>query len=118
MCFQVCGVDHDALGPGTFSSQRREDTVEYAKAAPAEETVIECLVRPVVFRRVLPLQAVLDNVDNPADDTTIIDAGNTMCQRKMWCNTSHLAFAQQKQITHHGLLPETVNQISIQINRS
>ncbi len=52
------------------------------------------------------------------DDTTIIDAGNTMCQRKMWCNTSHLAFAQQKQITHHGLLPETVNQISIQINRS
>ena len=39
VCFQICGVDHDALGPGTFTGQRREDAVEHAKAAPANETV-------------------------------------------------------------------------------
>ena len=83
MCFQVRGVDHDALGLGTFTGQRRKDAVEDAKLAPANETVIERLVWPVIFWRILPLQAMLDDIDNAADDTAIINARNTMGQGKI-----------------------------------
>jgi len=72
------GVDHDALGPRPFASQRHEDVVEHTKAAPADETVIERLVRPVILRRILPLQAILYNVNYFTGDTAIIDARNTM----------------------------------------
>src|SRR5690606_5510886 len=85
---------------------RREDAVEHAEPAPANEAVIEGLVRPVILWRILPLQTMLDDVDDAADDTAIIDAWNTVGQGKMRLDPSHLALAQQKQITHHGLLLE------------
>ena len=44
------GVDHDALGPGSLTGQRREDAVEHAKTAPANETVIGRFVWPVAVR--------------------------------------------------------------------
>ncbi len=74
MRFQMCDIDHDALGPGTVTGQRREDAVEHAKAAPTNEAIIKRFVRPVIPWRILPLQAMLVDIDNAADDTAIIDA--------------------------------------------
>ena len=112
------GVDHDALRLGAFSREPREDAVEDAGPAPADEAVVERLVRTIALRRVFPLQAVADHVDDPADNPPVIDTRHTVRQRKIPLNAPHLALAQQKQITHHGVLPDTVNHISIKINRS
>ena len=82
MRFEVRCVDHKALGLGPFPGECREDPFEDAEAAPADEAVVERLVRPIILRRIVPLQAMLDNVDDAADDTAITDGGNTVCQRK------------------------------------
>ena len=65
MCFQMCGVDHDAFGTWTFTGQRGEDAVEHAEPAPADEAVVERLVRSVALWRIFPLQAMLDDETMP-----------------------------------------------------
>ncbi len=65
------------------------------QAAPADETVVERLVRAVVLRRILPLQAVLDDVDDAADYPTVVYPQNAMRQREVRLDPSHLALAQQ-----------------------
>ncbi|KQV33404.1 hypothetical protein ASE37_17660 [Rhizobium sp. Root268] len=92
----MCGVDHDALGPGTFTGQCREDAVEHTKAAPANEAVVKRLVRPLILGCILLLKAILDDIDDAADETAIINSGNTMRQGKMRRDPSHLALAHQK----------------------
>ncbi len=82
MRFEVCRVDHEAFGFGSFTGHCREDAVEHAEAAPADETVIKRLVRSIILGRILPLKATLDDVNDAADDTAIIDAANAVCQRK------------------------------------
>jgi hypothetical protein len=49
----------------------------------------------------LPLQTVLDDIDNTADHPSIVDARHAMRQRKERRNPRHLARAQQKQFAHH-----------------
>lgn len=98
MGFQVCGVDHDALGPWTFTGHCRKEAVEHAKPAPAYETDIERFVRPVIFWCILPLQTMLDDVDNAVDDTAIINGRKAMCQRKVRRYPSRMAPAQQNKL--------------------
>ncbi len=73
MRVQMRRVEHDALGLWTFGGEADENPVEDAKPAPANETVVECLVRPVALGRILPLKAVPDDVDNAADDASVVD---------------------------------------------
>jgi hypothetical protein len=72
----------------------------------------------VALGRILPLQAVADDVDDAAHDAPIIDPWHAMRQRKIRLDPRHLALAQQKQIIHHGILPDTGNHISNRINMS
>jgi hypothetical protein len=55
------GIDHDALRLRPLRSQAGEYSVERAGPAPADEAVVERLVRTIALERVLPLQAVLDD---------------------------------------------------------
>jgi site-specific DNA recombinase len=80
---------------------------------------LERLVRPVCLRGILPLQAVADDVDDPADHPPIIHPRNAMGQREMRRNPRHLALTEQEQITHsEPPNPEALNHTSAQINRS
>ena len=118
MRFEVRCVDHEALGLGPFTGECREDPVEDAEAAPTDEAVVERLVRSIILMRIFLLQAKLEDSDNAADETAIIDTGNAVYQRKEGLNPSHLALVQQKHVTPHGLLSETVNRILNQVDRS
>jgi hypothetical protein len=48
------GVDHQLVRLATLGRQRRENAVEDAEAAPADEPVVDCLVRAVVLRSIAP----------------------------------------------------------------
>ena len=82
-------IDHQAgSGPG-LSRQLAEDLVKNPRSAPAYKPVVECLVRAIGLRRILPLKAVPDHIDDPADDPSIIYSRDTMRQgeigRDPWC---------------------------------
>ena len=81
MCFEVRGVDHQLIGLAALCSQRREDPVEHAHPAPADEPVVDRLVRPVVAERIAPAQAILDDEDNPRNDPPVINSGVPVRQR-------------------------------------
>jgi hypothetical protein len=51
MRLEVGGVGHQPLGLKTLGRQFGEVPVEHAKAAPADEAVVDRLVRAIVLRR-------------------------------------------------------------------
>src|SRR6516164_6094214 len=111
------GVDHDALWLWPFAGKRRENPVKHAAPAPADEAVVERLVRAIAGRRILPLQAVLDHIDDAADNPPVVDPRHSVRQRKKGRNPRYLALAQQKQANHQEPpLMETLNHALV--NRS
>lgn len=52
MRFEMRRVNHDTLGSRAFAGQRGEDAIEDAEPAPADETVIERLVRAIAPGRI------------------------------------------------------------------
>ena len=62
MRLQGGGVDHQPLGHAALGRQAREDAFEHAEPAPSHEPVVQRLVWAVTGRRVLPLEAVADDV--------------------------------------------------------
>ena len=82
MSFEMSGIDHQLIGLATTSSQGGKDPVEDAKSAPANETVVECLVWPVVDRCITPTQSVSDNENDPAKNAPVINPGHAMGTRK------------------------------------
>lgn len=95
-------IDHDALGFRIFAGKAGEDAVEHPHQAPADEAIVERLVRAIAGRRVLPLETVADHVDDAAHHPPVVYPGNSVRQREERRYPRHLALAQQKQITHHG----------------
>jgi len=59
MRLQVSAVDHDRLAVRPRLRQLNEDPGEDPHTRPANEAVVERLVRAVDERRVLPLQPIL-----------------------------------------------------------
>ena len=88
------GIDHQPIGLPALGSELGEDPVEHAQAAPADEAVVDRLVRPIVGRRIAPAQPVPDHEDNAAHDPTIIHTRDAVLQRKIWLNPAHLRLAQ------------------------
>ena len=64
---EMRGVEHQAAGRTGLGGKGREDAIEDAHSAPADEAVVKRLVRPVGRRRVTPLQPVADDVADAAD---------------------------------------------------
>lgn len=63
------------------------------------EPVVQRLVWTVFIRSILPLKSVLDDVNDTADDASVIDTGNTVRERKKRLDTQ-LVFGKIKQGTH------------------
>ena len=113
MCLEVGRIDHDPLRFSGLARQFDKDAVEHPQAAPADEAVVDRLVRSVSARRITPPQAVLDDKDDLRYNQPVIDPGNTVRQWEIWLNPAHLRLAQQKQIVHkQHLLGPPLNQPS------
>src|SRR5271167_3144791 len=61
MRLQMCGVDHDPLRLAALARQRGENLVEHTQTAPANEPIVDRLVRAILSRRVTPAKPVLDH---------------------------------------------------------
>ena len=83
MRLEVCTVDHDPLRLRSFTRETGKDAVKDTNLRPADEAIVECLVRPVALRCVLPLQAIADHIDDATDDAPVIDPG-TPCDNGKW----------------------------------
>ena len=93
-------VDHQLVGLAALGRQPGEDPVEHAQSAPADEAVIDRLVRAVVPGRVAPAQAVANNEDDPRDYPPVIDPRNPVRKWEIWLDPAHLRLRQPNQITH------------------
>src|ERR1700729_1121304 len=94
------GVDHDPLRFAALARQFGENLVEHAQATPANEPIVDRLVRAIVGRSVAPTQPVLDHEHDRADDPPIVHPRDPMRERKIPLNPTHLNPRQQKQISH------------------
>ena len=66
------GVDHDPLRFAALARQFGEYLVEHAQAAPADEPIVDRLVRAIVARSVAPTQPVVGLVNTLADDRDLV----------------------------------------------
>src|ERR1700722_9228212 len=105
MGLQMRGVDHDSLGMAAPARQRCENLVEYAQAAPANEPIVDRLVRTIPRRGVAPTKPILDHKHNRADDPPIVYPRDPMRQRKIPLNPTHLRLRKQEQISHSEASP-------------
>lgn len=82
MGFQMRRINHDLIGFSGFASQFREYLVEHAHTAPANEPVVDRLVRNIFARCVAPSQPIPDDEDDPADHTPVIHPCDPVRQGK------------------------------------
>src|ERR1700723_1611837 len=105
------GVDHDPLRFAALARQFGENLVEHAQATPANEPIVDRLVRAIVGRSVAPTQPVLDHEHDRADDPPIVPPRDPMRERKIPLNPTHLNPRQQKQISQgEASQPPPMNQ--------
>ena len=64
------------VGFACLACQFGEDAVEHAQTAPADEPVVDGLVRTIALGRIAPHQPMLDDIDNARHDPPVIDSGN------------------------------------------
>jgi hypothetical protein len=72
---QMRGVDHAPLGIAAPVRQRCENFVEHTQTAPANEPIVDRLVRDILWRRVAPAKPVLDYEHNRAHDPAVVNPG-------------------------------------------
>jgi hypothetical protein len=82
MRLEVHRLDHDPVGFARFAYQFNEDAVEHTQTAPADEPVVDRLMRAAGLGRIAPHQAMLDHIDDRRDDPAIINPWHPMRQRE------------------------------------
>jgi len=97
---EVGHVDHQLIWLAALRRQSREDLVEHAHAAPADEPVGDRLGRAILGRDITPAQTVADHEDDTADNPPIINPGYAVRQQKMRLDPAHLRLRQPDQIAH------------------
>lgn len=102
------GIDHELIGLCALGGELGKDAVEESQAAPADEPVVDRLVRAITSRRISPAQSVPDHKDDAAYDLTVIDPWNAMRQWEIGLNPAHLCLAQQPQLRHQQHLLDAV----------
>lgn len=100
----MCGINHQACCGAVLLNKLRKNSVKDPQSAPADKTIVESFVWSILARGIFPLQAVLDDIDNAADDTPVIDSRNAMGTRKVAFDTSNLFMRKIKKFLH-GILP-------------
>src|SRR3984893_3250339 len=81
------------------------DVRGHAEATPADEPIVERLVRSVTARRVFPLQAMANHIDDPADHPPVIHTRQPARAREERLNSAHLSTRRQKQVGYTALRP-------------
>ena len=78
MRLEVGCIDHQSSIFSRCFCQFGKNIVEDAHPAPTQKTIVQRLVRAILARRVFPLQAMFDDINDAADDFPVIDPRNTM----------------------------------------
>ena len=102
-------IDHQAIRRSVFGDQVCKDAVEDAHAGPANEPVIQRLVRTVDFRSIPPSQAVSDRMDYTADHAPIIYARHAMRPWEIGFDAFELGLAEPVMIRHGQVLVPCLN---------
>src|ERR1700735_740554 len=110
MRLQMRGVDHDPFRLAALARQFGEDPVEHAQAAPANEPIVDLLVRPILGRRVAPTQSVPDHKDDRAHNPTIVNPRDPMRKREIPFNPTHLRLDSKNNQPWRSLLASPMNQ--------
>jgi len=74
---QMRCINHHRVHCLARACQRGEDAIEDANPAPANEAIVERLRRPVDGRGIPPSQPTPDDMNDAADDPTVIDPRHT-----------------------------------------
>src|ERR1700687_4101776 len=93
MRLKMRGVDHHALRLAALVRQGCENLVEHAQAAPANEPIVDRLMRAILGRRVARAKSVPDHKHNRAHDPTIVNSRDAMRQRKIPLYSTHLSLS-------------------------
>ena len=80
MRLQVGRVDHQPVRSAGFRGQGREYAIEHAHPGPSYEPVVQGLMRSIDLGRVTPPQSVANDVNDTADNPTIVDTRNAVRQ--------------------------------------
>jgi hypothetical protein len=111
MGLKVSCIDHDAFMLWPVAGKTCKDAIKNAEQRPADEAVVDRLVRPIGLRCVFPLQAIADDIDDAANNA----ASSTRGTRAKVENTVKSApSAPYSTETAHSSQPpsiETLNQI-------
>lgn len=75
-------IDHQRIRPAALGGELGENAIEHAEPAPADEPVLDHLVRTILGRRIPPPQNVADDKDNPRNHPPIVHPRNPVRQRK------------------------------------
>jgi len=101
-------VDHLRIDRSSGASQFPEQIFPDAAPCPAHKAVINRGRRAVSFGTIAPTAATLENVNDAADDPTIVGSLHSAhIGRQMRFNTPPLLFAQPEQIFAHLSSPNT-----------
>lgn len=101
MGFQVGGVDHQG-GPGIilWLGQFFKDAFEHTAFRPSPEAIVQGFTRAIFSGCIHPFQPVLDYVDNPAQNFTIINPTNAAFFGKERLDAFNLLHGEPKQMRH------------------
>jgi hypothetical protein len=105
MRFDVRAVEQD-FGRRTASRcERGKRFLPHTLRPPAHEPVVQRLVWPIDNRRVFSAAARLQYMDDPADDTMIVDPRHTACIRRQKCLKPRELLLRQPKLIRHPITP-------------
>ena len=108
MRFDMSRVDHLRIDRSSVASQFPEQVFPDAAPCPAHKAIINRRRWAVSFRTIAPAAATLENVNDAADDPTIVGPLHSAhIRRQMRLNTFPLLIAQPEQISAHQSSPNT-----------
>ena len=115
MCLHSGTVDEDVRRCASGGRESMEKAFPDSLGSPSDIAVVESLPRPVVGRCVDPTPARLQDVDDTADDPTVIDPRlSARVARQVRRDPLELLIGEPKQdVIHADLFPETVNHTSL-----
>jgi hypothetical protein len=106
MNFHMAAVEGHAAGRVGLSGDRSEQLLPNAPFAPARESVVNRLGRPVLARAILPTTATALYVHYAAQNPPIIfSLRPRLVGRQMWLYFCPLLFGEPKQVRVHRLAP-------------
>lgn len=81
-----------------LGGQGSEDAREHGRPAPVDEALVERLVRPTSRRRIAPLQAMADNLDDSSQHAAVVHPWDAMREHGIRRQTLHLGSREQKAV--------------------